>query len=80
MGSSPAMSLSSCRRVGGIRLAPVGTWSQHRLSSEERVRLFDESTKRADQRAKELGIEPVEDESKRDWTREELYSRDHKPR
>jgi hypothetical protein len=44
------------------------------------VRLFDESTKRADQRAKELGVKPKEDESERDWTREELYTRDYKPR
>jgi AbrB family looped-hinge helix DNA binding protein len=79
-GIEPGDELEFVPRVGGIRLVPAGRWSQPRLSSEERVRLFDESTKRADQRAKELGVKPKEDESERDWTREELYTRDYKPR
>ena len=79
-GIKPGDELEFVPRAGGIRLVPAGTWSQPKLSPEERVRLFQESMKRADQRAKELGVKPVEDESRRDWTREELYTRDYKPR
>lgn len=74
-GIKPGDELEFIARAGGIRLVPAGTWTQPRLSPEERVRLFDESTAWADRRAKELGIKPKEDESERDWTREELYDR-----
>lgn len=79
-GIKPGDKLDFVPRAGGIRLVPAGTWSQPKLSSEERVRLFRESMKRADKRADELGVKPKADESERDWTREELYTRDYKPR
>jgi AbrB family looped-hinge helix DNA binding protein len=79
-GIKPGDELEFVPRAGGIRLVPAGRWSEPKLNPEERVRLFRDSMKRADQRADELGIKPVEDESKRDWTREELYTRDYKPR
>lgn len=78
-GIKPGDELEFVAVAGGVRLVPAGTWSQPKLSPEERVRLFDESTAYADKRAEELGIKPVEDESKRDWTREELYTRGGKP-
>ena len=59
---------------------PAGSRNRTKLSPEERVRLFDESTAYADKRAEELGIVPKADESARGWTREELYTRGSKPR
>ena len=79
-GIKPGDKLDFVPRAGGIRLVPAGTWSQPRLSPAERVRLFDASMAYVDKRAKELGIKPKEDESERDWTREELYTRGSKPR
>jgi AbrB family looped-hinge helix DNA binding protein len=78
-GIKPGDELEFVPRVGGIQLVPAGFVSQPKLSPEERQRLFDESTAYADKRAEALGIEPKADESERDWTREELYTRGGKP-
>jgi AbrB family looped-hinge helix DNA binding protein len=79
-GIKPGDEIEFVPQAGGIRIVPAGSRRQPRLSPEERVRLFRESMKRADRRADELGVEPREDESERDWTREELYTRDSKSR
>ncbi|HUF72355.1 MAG TPA: AbrB/MazE/SpoVT family DNA-binding domain-containing protein [Gammaproteobacteria bacterium] len=79
-GIKPGDELEFVPRPGGIRLVPAGAWSGPKLSPEERQRLFRASMAYVDKRAQELGIEPKEDESERDWTREELYTRDYKPR
>jgi antitoxin component of MazEF toxin-antitoxin module len=55
----------------GIRL--ILSSSEEQLSVEERLKLFDESTRR--QRAREQRQGPVEPAQERDWTREELYDR-----
>jgi hypothetical protein len=39
---------------------------------EDRLRLFDEATQRAKERAKERKLPPTTD---RDWSRDELYDR-----
>lgn len=49
------------------RLAPE-------LSLEERLRLFDGSTRRQQAYEKQLAL-PAEPAKKRDWTREDLYTR-----
>lgn len=74
-GIKPGDTIEFVSQAGGIRLVPAGPWSVPRLSPEERVRLFDESTTYAADRARQLGVEPAADESVRDWTREELYTR-----
>lgn len=79
-GIKPGDEIDFVPRAGGIQLVPAGTWSEPKLSPEERRRLFRASTEYVDKRAKELGIEPKEDESERDWTREELYTRGSKAR
>ena len=58
---------------GAIRIIPANRISRPMRSVEERLRLFDEQMKRADQYAKEKNIPPATD---RGWTREELYDRD----
>jgi len=78
-GIKPGDELEFVPRTGGIQLLPQGRISEPRLSPEERVRLFEDSMAYVDKRAEELGIKPVADESQRDWTREELYTRG-KPR
>jgi AbrB family looped-hinge helix DNA binding protein len=42
------------------------------LSRDERLRLFDEATRRLDERAKQL---PASTAAGRDWQRDDLYSR-----
>jgi AbrB family looped-hinge helix DNA binding protein len=62
-----------------IRLIPAGgRRSVPRLSLEERLRLFDESTARQREREKRMVI-PSEPPAERDWQREDLYVRG-KPR
>ena len=57
-----------------IRLVPQGRRTNESLSPEERLRLFDEDTAR--QRQREQGMHlPVEPPRKRDWRREDLYTR-----
>ncbi|HYO14298.1 MAG TPA: AbrB/MazE/SpoVT family DNA-binding domain-containing protein [Thermoanaerobaculia bacterium] len=55
----------------GIRL--ILSSPEEQLSVEERLKLFDESTRR--QRAREQRLGPVEPTEDRGWTREELYDR-----
>ncbi len=57
-----------------IRVIPPGHHKRPRLSLEERLRLFDETTERIRKRWEELGL-PKEQPSDRGWTREELYDR-----
>lgn len=55
----------------GVRL--ILSSSEEQLSVEERLKLFDESTRR--QRAREQRRGPLEPAEDRGWTREELYDR-----
>lgn len=61
-----------------IHLVPPGRRLAPQLSLEERLRLFDKSTKWLQEYAKQLPL-PAEPPEKRDWTREDLYTRG-KPR
>ena len=56
-----------------IRVVPPGRRRRKRLSVEERLRLFDESIDRQEERIRRLwnGETPKE----RDWKREDLYDR-----
>jgi AbrB family looped-hinge helix DNA binding protein len=55
-----------------IAIVPAGA-SRPRLSVEERLRLFDEATRR--QRAREPLPTSTTSEEDRGWTRDELYDR-----
>lgn len=79
-GIKPGDVIEFVPRAGGIQIVPAGAGSEPKLSPEERVRLFRESMKRADRRADALGVEPKNNESERDFTREALYTRDYQPR
>ena len=57
-----------------IRIVPAGRAHGAELSTEERLRLFDEATARARHRARVLP-EPEEVPGDRDWRREDLYTR-----
>lgn len=61
-----------------IQLVPAGRRLAPQLSLEERLRLFDNSTKWLQEYAKQLPL-PAEPPAERDWTREDLYTRG-KPR
>lgn len=61
-----------------IHLVPPGRRLAPQLSLEERLRLFDNSTKWLQEYAKQLPL-PTQPADERDWTREELYTRG-KPR
>lgn len=61
-----------------IHVVPPGRRPAPQLSLEERLRLFDSSTKRQQEYEKQLPL-PAEAAKKRDWTREDLYTRG-KPR
>lgn len=57
-----------------IRVVPPGGSRHARLSVEERLRLFDESTER--QRRREASrAQPAKPLTERDWKREDLYRR-----
>ena len=58
-----------------IRIVPAGRKPRSQLSRDERLRLFDEAGERQRKRAAELPM-PDQPPAERDWTREELYSRD----
>jgi AbrB family looped-hinge helix DNA binding protein len=58
-----------------IHVVPPGRRLAPQLSLEERLRLFDASTQRQRAYEKELPL-PVEPANKRDWMREDLYTRD----
>ena len=61
-----------------IRVIPPRQRSRSLLSLEERLRLFDEATARQRERQKQMVL-PASTPAKRDWRREDLYTRD-KPR
>jgi len=57
-----------------IRVIPPSRRGTTRLSTDERLRLFDEATAR--QRRREEGMKlPGEPSAQRDWKREDLYTR-----
>jgi AbrB family looped-hinge helix DNA binding protein len=62
-----------------LHLVPPGRRLAPQLSLEERLRLFDSSTKWQQEYAKQLPLPAAEAPERRDWTREELYTRG-KPR
>jgi AbrB family looped-hinge helix DNA binding protein len=78
-GIAPGDEIEFVPSVQGVRLVPARARRDLRLSLKERLRLFDATTERIRKRATELSIEPTVNESERDWTREELYTRG-KPR
>ncbi|MDA0791476.1 MAG: AbrB/MazE/SpoVT family DNA-binding domain-containing protein [Proteobacteria bacterium] len=55
-----------------IRIVSARSGSRTQLSQEERLRLFDEATARVERMAPQP---PPTGGDKRDWTREDLYSR-----
>lgn len=55
-----------------ITIIPGKQPAQTKLSCEERLRLFDEATRRLAARAAQL---PAATPSRRDWRREDLYTR-----
>jgi AbrB family looped-hinge helix DNA binding protein len=55
-----------------ITIIPGNQPGQTNLSREERLRLFDQATRRLDARAAEL---PTSTPSQRDWRRDDLYTR-----
>lgn len=57
-----------------IRIVPAKYASKALLNPEERLRLFDEATKRAQRAAAQRSAEEP-GAGKRDWTREALYVR-----
>lgn len=61
-----------------IRLHPPRQRLRSRLSPEERLRRFDASTARLREHQKDLPL-PATPSTKRDWKREDLYTRG-KPR
>jgi AbrB family looped-hinge helix DNA binding protein len=58
-----------------IHVVPPGRRLAPQLGLEERLRLFDASTKRQREYERELPL-PVEPANTRGWTREDLYTRD----
>ena len=57
-----------------IRVIPPGRLAPKRLSRQERLRSFDEATRRQRQREERMKL-PAEPPAERGWTREELYRR-----
>ena len=57
-----------------INLVPAGQRSTLRLSSAERLRLFDAATARQREREKHMAL-PDSPPGERDWQREDLYTR-----
>ncbi|MDT8450543.1 MAG: AbrB/MazE/SpoVT family DNA-binding domain-containing protein [Wenzhouxiangellaceae bacterium] len=58
-----------------IRIVPAGREAHSALGTRERLRLFDEATARQRKRTSELAL-PGQPPVERDWTREDLYTRD----
>ncbi len=73
-GISPGDELQFVPAGDGIRLVPGKVLSPRELSPAERLRLFDEATVRQRAREQRLTLSGERPE-KRDWTREELYTR-----
>lgn len=57
-----------------IRLVPARSRARQQLSPGERLRLFDDATKRQRQREKTMALSP-EGKTGRDWDRADLYTR-----
>jgi len=57
-----------------IRVVPPGRRGGARLAVEERLRLFDQETRRQRQRESAMDLTPSSPDS-RDWKREDLYDR-----
>lgn len=57
-----------------IRVVPPQRRRATRLGAKERLRLFDEATARQRRREKRMKL-PSEPSSRRDWTRDDLYTR-----
>lgn len=72
-GISPGDELDFQPAGDAIRLIPAGAPRSARLSPTERLRLFDEATKR--QRAREASLSVADSPVERGWTRDELYDR-----
>ena len=74
-GIDPGDDLEFVPAGDGIRLVPAEARPARALSTEERLRLFDEATAR--QRARERHLTPPNEPatSGRDWTRDDLYTR-----
>lgn len=58
-----------------IHLVPAGTQQPGELSTAERLRLFDAASARRRDYAARLPV-PKDAPVRRDWTREDLYTRD----
>ena len=73
-GIDPGHDIEFVPAGDGIRLVPGEARSRRALSSEERLRLFDEATAR--QRARERQVAPTSEPAvEREWAREDLYTR-----
>ena len=57
-----------------IRIVPAGRRLGTGLDTRERLRLFDEATRRQDKRAARLAVADKPPKA-RDWKREDLYTR-----
>ncbi len=57
-----------------IRIIPARSRSREQHDLRERLRLFDEASKRQPERASKLSL-PDRPPTKRDWQREDLYTR-----
>ena len=57
-----------------IRVIPPQRAPRHRLSVEERLRLFDAATARQRERERRMKL-PADPPTDRGWTREDLYDR-----
>jgi AbrB family looped-hinge helix DNA binding protein len=55
-----------------LRIRPAGAAAAPELSVEAKLRLFDESTARAEERAKRRNVQ-LPDHGDRGWRREDLY-------
>ena len=77
-GIAPGDEVEFVAAGDSIRLVPPAGRATDSLSVEERLRLFDEDTARQEKHQKQLRV-PSEPPRKRDWRREDLYTRG-KPR
>lgn len=57
-----------------VRIVPAASHRRDVLDARERLRLFDEASARIEERSAQLGG-PAEARAKRDWSREDLYTR-----
>jgi AbrB family looped-hinge helix DNA binding protein len=57
-----------------IRIVPAASRAREQLDLRERLRLFDEASRRQSERAAQLAL-PDHPPDERDWQREDLYTR-----